>query len=64
VWQAVKFQATTLPHPFETKGQYERSLRVPIGPEWTTKSTFQNATKPRVMVKTGRVVEPISAPFK
>ncbi|KAI5854000.1 Utp14 protein-domain-containing protein [Tricharina praecox] len=62
--KAAKFQTPTLPHPFETKGQYERSLRVPIGPEWTTKSTFQNATMPRVMVKTGRVVEPISAPFK
>ncbi|KAF8251082.1 small-subunit processome [Wilcoxina mikolae CBS 423.85] len=62
--KATKFQATVLPHPFETKAQYERSLRLPIGPEWTTKSTFQNATMPRVMVKTGRAVEPISAPFK
>ncbi|KAF8545495.1 small-subunit processome [Trichophaea hybrida] len=62
--KATKFQATVLPHPFETKAQYERSLRLPIGPEWTTKSTFQNATMPRVMIKTGRVVEPISAPFK
>ncbi|KAH0608031.1 uncharacterized protein H6S33_002083 [Morchella sextelata] len=60
----VKYHASALPHMFETKQQYERSLRVPIGPEWTTKATFQDSTMPRVMVKKGVVVEAISAPFK
>lgn len=62
--KAAKLQATTVPFPFESRAQYEKSLRVPVGPEWTTKTTFQKATQPRVMVKTGRVVEPIAAPFK
>ena len=48
-----KYLASQLPHPFETKGQYERSLRIPMGPEWGTKETFQGMTKPRVMVKQG-----------
>ena len=48
-----KYLATELPHPFETRAQYERSLRVPIGPEWTTKATFQDAVKPRILVKQG-----------
>ncbi|RMZ91618.1 hypothetical protein DV736_g1146, partial [Chaetothyriales sp. CBS 134916] len=48
-----KYLATELPHPFESRQQYERSLRLPLGPEWTTKSTFQDATKPRVLVKQG-----------
>ncbi|RPB01097.1 Utp14-domain-containing protein [Choiromyces venosus 120613-1] len=60
----VKYQASALPFPFESQQQYERSLRVPIGPEWTTKETFQDSTMPRVMVKQGTVIEPISAPFK
>ncbi|KAI5850443.1 Utp14 protein-domain-containing protein [Morchella snyderi] len=60
----VKYHASALPHVFETKQQYERSLRIPIGPEWATKTTFQDATMPRVVVKRGVVVEPISAPFK
>ncbi|PYH93887.1 small nucleolar ribonucleo protein complex subunit Utp14 [Aspergillus ellipticus CBS 707.79] len=57
-----KYMATQLPHPFETRQQYERSLRLPIGPEWSTKETFQNATKPRVMVKQG-IIKPMEKPM-
>lgn len=46
-----KYLASSLPHPFETRQQYERSLRLPVGPEWTTKETFQGMTKPRVRMK-------------
>ncbi|TVY89425.1 U3 small nucleolar RNA-associated protein [Lachnellula willkommii] len=57
-----KYLASTLPHPFETRQQYERSLRVPVGPEWTTKETYQEATKPRVLLKQG-IIAPMSKPL-
>jgi len=57
-----KYLATELPHPFETRQQYERSLRLPLGPEWTTKSTFQDATKPRVLIKQG-IIRPMTHPL-
>ncbi|POS86548.1 hypothetical protein EPUL_004125 [Erysiphe pulchra] len=57
-----KYLASNLPHPFETRRQYERSLRIPIGPEWTTKQTFQSATKPRVLIKQG-IICPMSQPM-
>ena len=57
-----KYLASQLPHPFETKAQYERSLRLPVGPEWQTKETFQGMTKPRVMVKQG-VIEALKRPI-
>ena len=60
--QNAKYMAPVLPHPYETRHQYERSLRLPIGPEWATKVTFQTATKPRIMVNQG-VIEPIRNPF-
>lgn len=50
-----KYMAQQLPFPFENREQYERSLRVPKGKEWTTKKTFQDATRPRVIVKQGIV---------
>ncbi|RKF60509.1 Uncharacterized protein C57A7.06 [Erysiphe neolycopersici] len=56
-----KYLASNLPHPFENRRQYERSLRIPIGPEWTTKQTFQSATKPRVLMKQG-IISPMSQP--
>ena len=57
-----KYLASNLPHPFETRQQYERSLRLPVGPEWTTKETFQSATKPRILMKQG-VIKPIAKPM-
>ncbi|KAI1625885.1 Utp14 protein-domain-containing protein [Exophiala viscosa] len=57
-----KYLATELPHPFESRQQYERSLRLPLGPEWTTKTTFQDATKPRVLMKQG-IIRPMAKPL-
>lgn len=58
-----KYQADILPHSYETKQQYERSLRVPMGPEWVTKETFQRRTKPRVLVKPGVVISAMDKPL-
>ncbi|KAJ6080262.1 hypothetical protein N7467_010015 [Penicillium canescens] len=58
----VKYMASQLPHEFETKQQYERSLRMPLGPEWSTKETFQSGTKPRVMIKQG-IIKPMQKPM-
>ncbi|TKA77516.1 hypothetical protein B0A49_03339 [Cryomyces minteri] len=57
-----KYLASQLPHQYENRQQYERALRLPIGPEWTTKETFQNATKPRVLVKQG-IIAPMERPL-
>lgn len=57
-----KYLASQLPHGFERREQYERSLRIPVGPEWTTKEVFQRNTKPRVVVKQG-VVEAMEKPM-
>jgi U3 small nucleolar RNA-associated protein 14 len=56
-----KYLASQLPHEFETRSQYERSLRLPVGPEWSTTFAFQDATKPRVLQKQG-VVLPMAKP--
>ncbi|KAK4105175.1 Utp14-domain-containing protein [Parathielavia hyrcaniae] len=57
-----RYLASGLPHPFESQQQYERALRLPVGPEWSTKETFQDATKPRVIVKQG-IIAPMSKPM-
>lgn len=58
------YNATNIPFPFETREQYERSLRMPIGQEWSTSAAHQKLIKPRVIVKPGLVIDPIKAPFK
>ena len=57
-----KYLASSLPHPFETKQQYQRSLRMPVGPEFTTKLAFQDATKPRILMKQG-IITPMVKPM-
>jgi U3 small nucleolar RNA-associated protein 14 len=57
------YLASTLPFPFTARSEYERSIRMPIGTEWNVKQTFQANTKPRVIVKPGRIVEPMDKPL-
>lgn len=59
----LKFQSAAVPYPFETREQYERSLRMPIGQQWTSKETHQKLTKPRIIKKQGQVIDPMKAPF-
>ncbi|KAI0129530.1 small-subunit processome [Xylariales sp. AK1849] len=57
-----KYLASQLPYPYESSLQYEGTLRLPIGPEWVTKDTFQNATKPKVIIKQG-IIAPMAKPM-
>ena len=57
-----KYLSSSLPFPFENKDQFERSLRLPIGQEWITRQSFQDSTKPRVIIKQG-VIAPMSKPM-
>lgn len=59
-----KYLSSSVPFPYENKEQYERSLRMPIGNEWTSRETHQKLTMPKVIVKTGVVIDPLKAPFK
>lgn len=60
----LKYQSSAVPFPYESREQYERSLRMPIGQEWTSKESHQRLTMPRVVTKQGRVIDPLKAPFK
>lgn len=59
-----KYQSSAVPFPFENREQYERSLRMPIGQEWTSRETHQRLTMPKVTIKSGAVIDPLKAPFK
>ena len=58
--KADKYLAKELPFPYETRAQYERGLRVPVGGEWNAKVVVQGMTAPRVRVQRGRVVGAIA----
>ena len=60
----LKYQSSAVPFPFESREQYERSLRMPIGQEWTSRASHQKLIKPRITTKPGQVIDPLKAPFK
>ncbi|KAF8929147.1 hypothetical protein BGZ58_009148 [Dissophora ornata] len=62
--KAASYAVTQIPHPFKTWAQYEQSLRAPVGKEWNTNATFQKMTLPRVTTKLGKIIDPLTAPFK
>ncbi|GME84577.1 unnamed protein product [Ambrosiozyma monospora] len=55
----VKYMASSVPYPFETREQYEKSLRMPLGQEWVSKETHQKSVMPKVVVQFGDVVNPL-----
>lgn len=57
-----KYLASQLPHEFSTREQYERSRRMPVGPEWVTKGVHQRMVRPRVVVRKGVNIEAINRP--
>lgn len=60
----LKYQSSAVPFPFESKEQYERSLRMPLGQEWTSRTSHQGLIKPRILTKPSTVIDPLKAPFK
>ncbi|CCE64520.1 hypothetical protein TPHA_0I00130 [Tetrapisispora phaffii CBS 4417] len=59
-----KYQSSSVPFPYENKEQYERSLRMPIGQEWTSRASHQKLIKPRITTKPGEVIDPLKTLFK
>lgn len=55
-----KLMLNQVPHPFQTREQYERSLSMPIGPEWNAQSAHAGLTKPAVVTKAGSIIEPMT----
>ncbi|NXH62173.1 UT14A protein, partial [Rhabdornis inornatus] len=58
---AAAHQVSELPFPFERQQQFEQSMRTPVGPTWNTQRAFQKLTAPRVITRTGHIIQPISA---
>ncbi|KAJ2872276.1 hypothetical protein GGH93_004163 [Coemansia aciculifera] len=59
-----KYYASNLPFPFYTSKQYEETLQAPLGKEWNTAKSHSKGIKPRVLVKAGKIIDPLSIPSK
>jgi len=46
--------------PFQSAAQYEKTLRMPIGPEWNALPAHLKKVQPKIVMKVGAVVPPLS----
>lgn len=47
-------------YPFQSAAQYEKTLRTPIGPEWNALPAHLKRVQPKIVMKVGAVVPPLS----
>jgi U3 small nucleolar RNA-associated protein 14 len=57
-----KYQVDTVPYPFTSREEYERSLKQPLGKEWNTVKQHEKKIMPQVTVQAGTIITPISLP--
>ncbi|KAJ3183750.1 hypothetical protein HDU87_005866 [Geranomyces variabilis] len=55
----VKYTTAHVPHGFDNKEQYERTIRAPLGREWNAAGAHTDMIKPRVQTKLGTVIAPL-----
>lgn len=46
--------------PFQSAAQYEKTLRMPVGPEWNTLPSHLKKVAPKIVMKVGAIVPPLS----
>ena len=52
-------QISSLPFPFASEAQFERSIRQPLGKTWNTPSGSAKLTQPKVSTLIGTIIDPI-----
>ncbi|XP_035227469.1 U3 small nucleolar RNA-associated protein 14 homolog A-like [Stegodyphus dumicola] len=57
--KAAGHQVSNLPFPFSNIHQFESYIRQPIGHTWNPQSSFQNLVAPKVVTKSGKIIDPI-----
>ncbi|CEP03726.1 hypothetical protein PBRA_003333 [Plasmodiophora brassicae] len=58
--KSAKYKVGSVPFPFTSREQYERSLQVPIGREWNSAGGHADLIAPAVTCRVGAVIAPIT----
>lgn len=54
------FQIANIPYPYTSREEYERAMTGGIGREWNVTSGFKNLTRPEILTRSGKIIQPIS----
>ena len=54
-----KYMLHMVPRPFANATEFQRSMRQPIGPEWTTPQSYKRQIAPKIQSKSGVAIDPV-----
>lgn len=57
--KSIQYLVPQVPHGFENRDQYERTIRMPIGKEWNAQNVYLEKIAPRIQKKLGEAIQPI-----
>ncbi|EEC43255.1 predicted protein [Phaeodactylum tricornutum CCAP 1055/1] len=61
---ADKFMISQIPYPYTSREEYERAMVGGLGREWNVTSSMKDMTRPEIMTRSGKVIQPISKKVK
>ena len=59
-----KFQLSEIPYPYKSREEYERAIAGNIGQEWNTIHGTKEMSRPAVLVRAGKIIQPIAKKSK
>jgi len=54
----------SVPHPFASRAQYEKTMAGAIGSEWNVSTAVKQLTMPRVLTRAGCIIQPLTKKTK
>lgn len=58
--KTAKFQLSEIPYPYRSREEYERAIAGSIGQEWNTSQGAKEMSRPAVLVRAGKIIQPIA----
>ena len=61
---ANNFMLADVPHPYASRAEYEHAMLGGVGKEWNVSSSFKSMTRPEILTRSGKIIQPISKKAK
>jgi len=61
---ANNFMLADVPHPYASRAEYEHAMLGGVGKEWNVSSSFKSMTRPQILTRSGKIIQPISKKAK
>lgn len=62
--KTANFQIGNIPHPYKSREEYERAMTGAVGKEWNVTNAVKDMTRPDVITRAGKIIQPLSKKVK